>query len=214
MRQPLDRHRDLSHGPAPGRAGRRSAPPAGAPRASLSSSGQASAGAVAGQQQDPVARRRRTRRVPGETSLARIQSQPLRASLARALASRSPVSAAKPITSRGPVRGVRRACAGCPGSPPARSRAAASPVALLDLARRHPRRPPVGDRGGADGDVRRQRAPRPPPASRARSRHARTVTPGGSGSCTGPLTRVTAAPASASAAAMAWPCRPEEWLDR
>src|SRR5205085_1975614 len=39
--------------------------------------------------------------VAGETSLATIQSQPLRASLSLALATRSSVSAAKPITSRG-----------------------------------------------------------------------------------------------------------------
>ena len=36
------------------------------------------------------------------------------------------------------------------------------------------------------------------------------LTPGGSGSATGPLTSVTAAPASARARAMAWPWRPEE----
>ncbi len=39
--------------------------------------------------------------VPGETSLARIQSQRLRARLARALATMSSVSAAKPMTSAG-----------------------------------------------------------------------------------------------------------------
>src|SRR6185312_7479566 len=39
--------------------------------------------------------------VEGETSLASIQSQPLRASLSRALASTFSVSAAKPITSGG-----------------------------------------------------------------------------------------------------------------
>src|SRR5579885_3806034 len=39
--------------------------------------------------------------VPGETSLARIQSHPLRARLARALATRSSVSAAKPMTRAG-----------------------------------------------------------------------------------------------------------------
>ena len=36
----------------------------------------------------------------------------------------------------------------------------------------------------------------------------RTVTPGGSGTATGPETRVTRAPSAASAAAMAWPCLP------
>ena len=39
-----------------------------------------------------------------------------------------------------------------------------------------------------------------------------TATPGGSGIPTGPETSVTAAPARAAAAAMAWPCRPDERL--
>ena len=30
---------------------------------------------------------------------------------------------------------------------------------------------------------------------------------------TGPLTSVTSAPSAASAAAMAWPCLPDEWLE-
>ena len=45
---------------------------------------------------------------------------------------------------------------------------------------------PIGDGGGEDGDIGRQRLPRPPPASRARSRHARSSTPAGSGRSTGP----------------------------
>ena len=40
-----------------------------------------------------------------------------------------------------------------------------------------------------------------------------TVTPAGSGTVTGPLTSVTSAPSCARAAAMAWPCLPEEWLE-
>ncbi len=41
-----------------------------------------------------------------------------------------------------------------------------------------------------------------------------TETPGGSGKLTGPLTSVTSAPARAAAAAMAWPCLPDERLAR
>ena len=37
-------------------------------------------------------------------------------------------------------------------------------------------------------------------------------TPGGSGTVTGPETSTTSAPEAAAAAAMAWPCRPEERL--
>jgi hypothetical protein len=39
-----------------------------------------------------------------------------------------------------------------------------------------------------------------------------TATPGGSGRLTGPDTSVTSAPAAAAAAAMAWPCLPDERL--
>ena len=39
-----------------------------------------------------------------------------------------------------------------------------------------------------------------------------TDTPGGSGRLTGPLTSITSAPAAAAAAAMAWPCLPDERL--
>ena len=50
-------------------------------------------------------------------------------------------------------------------------------------------------------------------ASISRALSTRTVlTPGGSGIATGPDTRVTSAPASAAARAMAWPCLPEERL--
>ena len=64
------------------------------------------------------------------------------------------------------------------------------------------------------------RTPRPRPAappgrpraSPAANSTRTTATPAGSGSWTGPLTSVTSAPAAASAAAIAWPCSPDERL--
>ena len=87
--------------------------------------------------------------VPGETSLARIQSQPFAARLARALATMSSVSAAKPMTKRRPV-------VGAPGDSVARMsgfsarRSSGGPLAVffqlvpgdaLRPASRRPRRP-------------------------------------------------------------------------
>src|SRR5260370_238885 len=43
---------------------------------------------------------------------------------------------------------------------------------------------------------------------------ATRVTPAGVGSWVGPDTSTVSAPSAASAAAIAWPCLPEEWFDR
>ena len=40
-----------------------------------------------------------------------------------------------------------------------------------------------------------------------------SLTPAGAGSCVGPETSTVSAPRAASAAAIAWPCLPEEWLE-
>ena len=40
-----------------------------------------------------------------------------------------------------------------------------------------------------------------------------SLTPAGAGSCVGPETSTVSAPSAASAAAIAWPCLPEEWFE-
>ena len=111
------------------RGARRSGPPAGAPAPACRAPARPPPG------QSPVSSRtwlrvaaehagtRARRRWPGSSR------SPCAPAWRGALASRSPVSAAKPITSpgRGALRGT--GCAGCPGSRPARSRAAARPRA-------------------------------------------------------------------------------------
>ena len=88
----------------------------------------------------------------------------------------------------------------------------AAPGTFLILPADGTGHPPVGNRGGEDRDVGRQRR-------LAGVQHLLraldmrcTATPAGSGTDTGPLTSVTRAPSSASAAAIAWPCRPLERL--
>ena len=94
--------------------------------------------------------------VPGETSLARIQSQPLRARFARALATMSSVSAAKPTTrpaGRWRAAAMRGEDVGVLGQAQHR-RAAAVLLELVRRPRSRPanRRPPPPDR-----DIGRQR---------------------------------------------------------
>src|SRR6516225_3379789 len=143
-----------------------------------------------------------------ETSLARIQSQPLRASFALACSIMCSVSAAKPMTRRGRLRASWATVARISGfsvsasfgDPPA-------PFLILfacGLAARQSATAAANTATSAGSAL----------ATAASMSCAlvilTTATPGGSGTLTGPDTSVTSAPASAAAAAMAWPCLPEE----
>src|SRR5262245_43726880 len=145
-----------------------------------------------------------------ETSLARIQSQPLRASLALACSMMCSVSAAKPMTRRGRLRASWATVARMSGfsvsasfgDPPA-------PFLILfacGLAMRQSATAAANTATSAGSAF----------VTTASMSCAvltlTTVTPGGSGTLTGPETSVTSAPAAAAAAAMAWPCLPEERL--
>ncbi len=147
--------------------------------------------------------------VAGDTSLATIQSPPFRCSFADALARRFSVSAAKPMRSRGRF--------GWRGE-------AGQDVRVLD----------EGERGGTaalllellGASSTRQSATAAAMTAMSAGSAASTAacisravvdlhdrTPGGA-IATGPLTSVTSAPAAASAAAIACPCRPDERLAR
>ena len=94
----------------------------------------------------------------GDTSLATIQSAPFVFSLAPALSRRSSVSAAKPITSRGRSVAWRPTVARMSGFSVSASGGGPAGAVLLDLASRsRVAGAPVGDRGGHDRDVGRQR---------------------------------------------------------
>jgi hypothetical protein len=136
-----------------------------------------------------------------ETSFATIQSQPLRFSFALACSITFSVSAAKPTTSFGRFASSLATVARMSGFLGQRQfRRSACVLLQLLLARRGDA--PVRDRGGEHADVGRQRGLDARSMSRAVS--TRTVlTPGGSGSVTGPLTSVTSAPAAAAARAIA-----------
>ena len=78
--------------------------------------------------------------VPGDTSLARIQSQPLRRRFSSALATTFSVSAAKPMTRAGrSLRAGRDASRGCPGS--RRGAASAAPCRPFSVSGRPRSRP-------------------------------------------------------------------------
>src|SRR5262245_24727642 len=145
-----------------------------------------------------------------ETSLARIQSQPLRASFALACAMMCSVSAAKPMTRRGRLRASWATVARMSGfsvsasfgDPPA-------PFLILlacGLAVRQSATAAANTATSAGSAL----------VTAASMSCAvvtlTTATPGGSDTFTGPETSVTSAPAAAAAAAMAWPCLPEERL--
>jgi hypothetical protein len=131
--------------------------------------------------------------VPGETSLATIQSQPLRARLAVAWRPRHAVSAAKPTTRPGRPFAIRATPPGCRGfrQTPATGPAAAC---LLHLPVRRVRHPPVGHRRREDGNVGGQR-PIATASSISRAVSTRiTSTPAGGGTLAGPVTKLTRAP--------------------
>ena len=149
--------------------------------------------------------------VAGETSLARIHSQPLAMSLALALAATFSVSAAKPITSFG--RWVFRLAmvARMSGFSMSDKSGVAWPAFFLIFCS-----PSCATRQSATAAAKiatSTGSARSTACSISRAvTTGTTVTPGGSGKFTGPLTSVTAAPARAAAAAMAWPCLPDERL--
>src|SRR5215472_12152099 len=149
--------------------------------------------------------------VPGDTSLARIQSQRLRSRLARAFATISSVSAAKPMTRAG--RSLPRCAmlARISGFSARRSTGGPAP-SFFSLCR-----PAVSTRQSATaaamtatstGSVASQAA-----SISAAVSTGTTLTPAGGGSCVGPETSTVSAPSAASAAAIACPCLPEEWFE-
>ena len=88
-----------------------------------------------------------------------------------------------------------------------------SAASLLDLAAR-PASPPANRRPPPQTPRRRRAAPASPRASISLRGHDlhHPRRRRGSGTLTGPDTSVTSAPAAAAAAAMAWPCLPDERL--
>ena len=94
--------------------------------------------------------------VPGETSLARIQSHCLRMRLARALARMSSVSAAKPMTSSGRLLARRAIWARMSGFSVEAQQWRAAAV-FFQLVPGDAFDPPVGDRGGHHRDIDRER---------------------------------------------------------
>src|SRR3984957_6299637 len=148
--------------------------------------------------------------VAGETSLARIQSQPFLASFAWALAMTLSVSAAKPMTSRGRPE-LRCAIVDRMSGFSVSARVGVLPgcfLILLSLGR----------------SARQSATAAANTATSAGSACSTALSiccavstfttdrPGGSGRLTGPDTSTPSAPAAAAAAAMAWPCLPEERL--
>src|ERR1700737_4061392 len=137
----------------------------------------------------------------GETSLATIQSQPLRASLALALSIRFSVSAANPITSHGRlscnfaiVARISGFSTSCSGSMPA--------AVFLSFCS-----PSLATRQSATAAAKIAMSTGSAASTRCSISRADstcfTVTPAGSPSSTGPEINVTSAPAACAAAAMA-----------
>src|SRR5579883_1421887 len=150
--------------------------------------------------------------VPGETSLARIQSQPFFSRLACAAATMSVVSAAKPTTSAG--RSLpRRAIVARMSGFSTRRRAGGPPPSFFNfwaamLSTRQ------SDTAAAITATSTGSAASLAASISAAVSTATRRTPGGGGSAVGPDTSTVSAPRAAKAAAIAWPCLPEEWFDR
>src|SRR5215471_19495426 len=149
--------------------------------------------------------------VPGETSLARIQSQRLRASLRRAFSTTSSVSAANPMTRAG--RSLLRCAMRERMSGFSANRRTGGPstpfFSLWDAA--HSIRQSAtaaAMTATSTGSAASQAA-----SISAAVSIATTSTPSGEGSCVGPETSTVSAPSAAKAAAIACPCLPEEWFD-
>src|SRR5450830_1148362 len=147
----------------------------------------------------------------GDTSLARIQSQPLATSLAFALTETFSVSAAKPITSCGRCDCRLAMVARMSGFSTSDKSGVAWPAVFLIFCA-----PAFATRQSATAAAKiatSTGSARSTACSISRAVSTlTTLTPGGSGRFTGPLTSTTSAPAAAAAAAMAWPCLPDERL--
>ncbi len=146
---------------------------------------------------------------PGATSLARIQSQPFFARFTRAFATTFSVSAAKPTTRRGRRLPGCDSVARMSGFSASVSDGGSPPPFFLSfcsaaLATRQSATAAAHTATSA-GSARSHAVS----ISRADSMR-NTETPGGSASAVGPETSTVSAPISASAAAIAWPCLPEE----
>src|SRR5271165_1301164 len=149
--------------------------------------------------------------VPGETSLARIQSQHLRRRLRRPFSTTSSVSAAKPTTRAGRSLPRWAMVARMSGFSLRRSTGGAPPSFFSF------RRPTVSTRQSATAAAMTATSTGSAASQAASISTAvstgTTLTPAGAGSCVGPETSTVSAPNAASAAAIAWPCLPEEWFE-
>ena len=143
---------------------------------------------------------------PPETSLATIQSQPLRARLAMACSTTFWVSAAKPMTRRGRC-GPAATVARMSGLSAMVSVGAAAPGCFFSFCVASCATRQSATAAAMTAMSAGSAASQAVSMSRADSTWT-VVTPGGSGSVTGPATSVTRAPSAASAAAMEWPCLP------
>ena len=147
-----------------------------------------------------------------DTSLATIQSQPLRVRLSIALATRFSVSAAKPTTSTGRFGPGRESVARMSGLGASSSAGGAAPGFFSILAE-------AGLAAFQSATAAAQTATSTGAGLQVGRQHLvgglifTIFTPTGSATATGPLTSVTSAPSRARAAAMAWPCLPDEWLE-
>src|SRR5579884_3616490 len=149
--------------------------------------------------------------VPRETSLARIQSQPLRTRLARPLATTSPVSAAKPMTRAG--RSLERcAMLARMSGFSTRRNVGALPASFFSFcvaaASMRQSATAAAITATSTGNAASHAASISAAVSTGTSR-----TPRGAGSWVGPDTSTVSAPRPAKAAAMAWPCLPDEWFE-
>src|SRR6185437_8979445 len=138
---------------------------------------------------------------PSLTSLATIQSQPLRASLARASASRLPVSAANPTTSRGRAGPLAERVARMSGFSTSRMAGGPSlPFFSLTVKASSTRQSETAatQTAASTGSAPSEASS----ISRAVSTSTRS-TPAGVGSAVGPVISSTSAPSPASAPAMA-----------
>ena len=149
--------------------------------------------------------------VAGETSLATIQSQPLRARLARAFASTDSVSAAKPTTSFGRSRASFETVAKISGFSANSSTGGRPEPSFFSFCAAAPT-----TRQSATAAAKTAASAGKAAITASRICTAvstfTTVTPCGGGTGAGPVTNVTCAPKSRSAAAIAVPCAPDERL--
>src|ERR1044072_747644 len=205
VRQPQDTHGDLAH---------RDVPPIASAMRTASVAATSSFDCV-GQCSTPIAVTRwivllspPITPLSADTSLARIQSQPLRLSFALACSTTFSVSAANPTTSVGrfdfSFETVARmsgfSTSASFGGPLPSFCSFCSPASAVRQSATAAAKMPTSA-GSADSTARSM--------SRALSTWM-VLTPAGSGKFTGPVTSVTVAPAAAAARAIACPCFPED----